>query len=112
MRTSLGKLSGKNILITGATGLIGSTLVEVLMANPNRDYMCLCFRKKSREAKNVLRLILYEIHSISLKYDVMLPLSSDIPLIILFMLQVMPVLMLFPRILLRLLKPIFMVLST
>ena len=31
------KLSGTNILITGATGLIGSTLVEVLMSNPHRD---------------------------------------------------------------------------
>ena len=33
-----GKLSGSNILITGATGLIGSTLVDVLMSNPRRDY--------------------------------------------------------------------------
>lgn len=32
------KLSGTNILITGATGLIGSCLVEVLMSRPNRDY--------------------------------------------------------------------------
>ena len=30
--------SGCNILITGATGLIGSCLVEVLMARPGRDY--------------------------------------------------------------------------
>lgn len=33
-----GKLSGCNILITGATGLIGSCLVEVLMERPQRDY--------------------------------------------------------------------------
>ena len=32
------KLSGCNILVTGATGLIGSCLVEVLMSRPNRDY--------------------------------------------------------------------------
>ena len=32
------KLSGCNILITGATGLIGSCLVEVLMERPQRDY--------------------------------------------------------------------------
>ena len=31
-------LSGTNILITGATGLIGSTLVEVLMSNPHLNY--------------------------------------------------------------------------
>ena len=33
-----GKLSGTNILVTGATGLIGSTLVDALMSNPCRDY--------------------------------------------------------------------------
>ena len=32
------KLSGKNILITGATGLIGGAVVEVLMARPNIDF--------------------------------------------------------------------------
>lgn len=32
------RLSGTNILVTGATGLIGSCLVEVLMRNPDRDY--------------------------------------------------------------------------
>ena len=32
------KFSGCNILITGATGLIGGCLVEALMLNPNRDY--------------------------------------------------------------------------
>ena len=32
------KLAGSNILITGATGLIGSCLVEVLMAHPHRNY--------------------------------------------------------------------------
>lgn len=32
------KLSGNNILVTGATGLIGSSLVDVLMSRPMRDY--------------------------------------------------------------------------
>lgn len=32
------KLSGCNILVTGATGLIGGCLVEVLMMNPQKDY--------------------------------------------------------------------------
>ena len=32
------KLAGTKVLITGATGLIGSTLVEVLMSNPTRNY--------------------------------------------------------------------------
>ena len=33
-----GKMSGKNILVTGATGLIGSCLVDVLMNHPGQDY--------------------------------------------------------------------------
>ena len=33
-----GRLSGCNILVTGATGLIGGCLVDVLMARPGRDY--------------------------------------------------------------------------
>lgn len=32
------QLKDKNILVTGATGLIGSTLVEVLMSHPKQDY--------------------------------------------------------------------------
>lgn len=32
------KLSGCNILVTGATGLIGNCVVDVLMMHPNRDY--------------------------------------------------------------------------
>lgn len=32
------KLTGKNILITGSTGLIGGCIVELLMMNPNLDY--------------------------------------------------------------------------
>lgn len=31
-------LSGKNILVTGATGMIGSSLIEVLMEHENLDY--------------------------------------------------------------------------
>lgn len=32
------RLDGKNILVTGATGLIGTFLVDVLMMNPSRTY--------------------------------------------------------------------------
>ena len=32
------KLSGSKILVTGATGLIGSCLVEALLMNPKKDY--------------------------------------------------------------------------
>ena len=32
------KLSGCNILVTGATGLIGGCLVDILMHRQHRDY--------------------------------------------------------------------------
>ena len=32
-------LQGKNILITGATGLIGSCIVEILMSRRKTDYV-------------------------------------------------------------------------
>lgn len=39
------RLDGKNILVTGATGLIGTFLVDVLMMNPSRRYdMWICGR--------------------------------------------------------------------
>lgn len=34
----LKRLNGKTILVVGATGLIGSCVVDVLMLNPDRDY--------------------------------------------------------------------------
>ena len=36
------KLSGTNILVTGATGLIGGCLVETLMINPRRGLSGIC----------------------------------------------------------------------
>ena len=45
------KLSGTNILITGATGLIGSTLVDVLMANPCLDYCVYASGRNIKRAK-------------------------------------------------------------
>ena len=41
------RLNGKNILVTGATGLIGTFLVDVLMMNPDRHYnLWICGRNK------------------------------------------------------------------
>lgn len=47
------KLSGYNILVTGATGLIGSCLVEVLMEHPNKDYHV--YASGRNEARAMLR---------------------------------------------------------
>lgn len=42
------KLSGCNILVTGATGLIGSCLIEVLMERPQRDYKVYAMGRNSQ----------------------------------------------------------------
>ena len=44
------KLDGANILITGATGLIGSTMVEALMENP---WLNCCVYASGRSVKRV-----------------------------------------------------------
>ena len=71
-------LSGTNILITGATGLIGSTLVEVLMSNPHRDYYVYASgRNLERARKRFERFSSIEsFHFV--EYDVMSPLQMDV----------------------------------
>ena len=71
-----GKLSGTNILITGATGLIGSTLVEVLMSNPDRDYCVYASSRNVIRAKKMFKdyFPLDSFHYV--EYDVMHPLLS------------------------------------
>ncbi len=72
------KLSGENILITGATGLIGSALVDALMANNNIDYHVYASGRNQHRAR-FLFSDYYDspfFHYIS--YDVMTPLDSDI----------------------------------
>lgn len=71
------KLSGCNILITGATGLIGSCLVEVLLTHPGKDYHVYSSGRNEDRAK--LRFQEYtddpSFHFI--KYDVSEPLEGD-----------------------------------
>lgn len=45
------KLSGSNILVTGATGLIGGCLVEALLMNPKRDYQVYALGRNVGRAK-------------------------------------------------------------
>ena len=72
------KLSGTNILVTGATGLIGSTLVEVLMENPSRDYCVYVSGRNLERAKERFGKYLDSESFRFVKYDVMWPLESDI----------------------------------
>jgi len=45
-------LSGCNILVTGATGLIGSCLVDVLMQRPQKDYQVYALGRNERRANH------------------------------------------------------------
>lgn len=70
------KLSGTNILITGATGLIGSCVVDVLMRNPKKDYNVFAAGRNVERAK--LRFAEYwDNHTFEfIRYDVNEPLCD------------------------------------
>lgn len=71
------KLTGANILITGATGLIGGCLVEVLMMNPHRDYHVFASGRNEERARRFNEFVDDDSFHF-LKYDVLLPLEDDI----------------------------------
>lgn len=73
-----GKLSGTNILITGATGLIGSTLVEVLLSNPRRDYSVYASGRNLERARKRFGEYFMSDSFHFVKYDVMLPLQDNV----------------------------------
>lgn len=70
-------LSGKNILITGATGLIGSTIVEVLL-NRDIDYNVYASGRNYARFNNQFHSFLQtgKLHFVN--YDVTNPLNNDI----------------------------------
>ena len=72
------KLSGCNILVTGATGLIGGCLIETLMMNPRRDYHVYASGRNEDRARK--RFVNYAndkaFHFI--RYNVMSPLECDV----------------------------------
>jgi len=72
------KLLGCNILVTGATGLIGGCLVEALMMNPNRNYHVYASgRNEERARKRFAEFA--EVKAFHfIQHDVMLPLQSDV----------------------------------
>ena len=72
------KLAGTSILVTGATGLIGGCLVEVLMSKPQFNYSVYA---SGRDEKRFWRRFAPFAHDKRLrfiKYDVSEPLSSDL----------------------------------
>ena len=71
------ELSGQNILVTGATGLIGGCLVDTLMNNPQRNYHVYA---SGRDKKIEERFCCYarDKYFHFLIYDVLNPLNCDI----------------------------------
>lgn len=71
------RLSGCNILITGATGLIGSCLVEALMSRPEMDYHVYASGRNEERAKDRFKEFAHNPHFHFFRYDVMKPLEGD-----------------------------------
>lgn len=72
------KLSGANILVTGATGLIGGCLVETLMTSPRRDYQVYASGRNEERARARFRDFADDPAFHFVRYDVMQPLQSDV----------------------------------
>lgn len=71
------KLSGFNILVTGATGLIGSCLVDVLMANPRRDYHIYAAGRNEERAKVRFKDYYSDAGFHFVNYDVLKPFEGE-----------------------------------
>lgn len=72
------KLKGKNILVPGATGLIGSSLVTALILNPQKDYEVYAGgRNIERLKKRFVKIADKSLHLI--EHDVANPIKMDIP---------------------------------
>lgn len=72
------KLSGCNILITGATGLIGSCLVEVLLSRHQIDYEIYASGRSNRSFRMRFEEYLDNPRFHFFEYDVTTPLRSEI----------------------------------
>lgn len=71
-------LTGCNIFVTGATGLIGGCLVEALMMNPRRDYQVYASGRNEERAKVRFKDYVDNPAFHFVKYDVMQLLQSDV----------------------------------
>lgn len=72
------KLSGANILVTGATGLIGGCLVETLLLNPKRDYQVYASGRNKERAMLRFKNFADDATFHFVEYDVMQPFRNDV----------------------------------
>lgn len=72
------KLSGSNILVTGATGLIGGCLVEALMINPSKDYNVFASGRNEKRARHRFSIFANDPAFHFVKYDVLQSLDSEV----------------------------------
>lgn len=72
------KFNGANILVTGATGLIGGCLVDALMMNPNRNYHVYASGRNVERAQKRFQMFENDNNFHFIQYDVMQPFDSDI----------------------------------
>lgn len=72
------KLKGCNILVTGATGLIGSCLIKVLLSRPNVDYDVYAMGRNETRAVALFKDFSSNSHYHFFKHDIMEPLDSEV----------------------------------
>ena len=72
------ELSGKNILVTGATGMICSTLVEILMSHQSQDYHVYASGRNEAKVKRIFAKYVDSPYFHFLKYDVREQLQCNI----------------------------------
>ncbi|MCM1313699.1 MAG: NAD-dependent epimerase/dehydratase family protein [Bacteroides sp.] len=72
------KLSGCNIMVTGATGLIGSCLIEVLMSRKNRNYTVYASGRNEERARKRFKEYWNDPNFQFFPHDVIEPLKGNI----------------------------------
>lgn len=72
------KLAGANILVSGATGLIGGCLIDTLMINPHRNYQVYALGRNEERAANRFREYINDTSFHFVRHDVIEPLNINI----------------------------------
>ncbi len=71
------KLSNCNILVTGATGLIGSCIIDVLMSRHNKTYNVYACGRNEQRVERLFSHYLNDAHFNFVKQDITIPLACN-----------------------------------